>query len=46
MKFRNLLFKIGTVLCSFAFVMAISSLDTMCIGSFHQPEVPASLTRH
>lgn len=46
MKFKNLLFKVGAVLCSFAFVIAISSLDTMCLGAFHQPKVPECLAKH
>lgn len=45
MKFKNILFKLSGALCSFAFLMALSSLDTMCIGTYHQPEVPESLTR-
>ncbi len=45
MKFGNMLFKLGGVMCSFAFMMAISSLDTMCVSSFYQPEVPTSLNK-
>lgn len=44
MKFKHLLFRIGGALCSFAFIIALSSMDTMCIASFHQPKVPENLT--
>lgn len=43
MKLKDLLFRLGTIACSFAFIMALSSLDTMCVGTFHQPKLPESL---
>ena len=46
MKFKNIIFKLSTVICSFAFMVAICSLDKMCIGSAYQPKVPASLEKH
>ena len=46
MKLRNLALKIGMVICSFAFMVAISSLDKVCMASFYQPEVPKSLANH
>ena len=38
MNIKNLFFKIGSVVCSFAFMIAIQSLDQMCGGSFYQPK--------
>lgn len=46
MKIKNLIFKAGSVICSFAFLTAIQSLDQMCGGSFYQPEVPCSLEKY
>lgn len=46
MKIKNLIFKVGSVVCSFAFMMAIQSLDQMCGGSFYQPKVPNTLERY
>lgn len=46
MKIKNLIFKVGSVVCSFAFMMAIQSLDQMCGGSFYQPKVPNSLEKY
>lgn len=46
MKIKNLIFRAGCVLCSFAFVVAINTLGNMCTGSFYQPEVPKSLEKY
>lgn len=46
MKIKNLIFKVGSVVCSFAFWVAIQSLDQMCGGSFYQPKVPNSLEKY
>jgi len=43
---KNLFFKIGSVVCSFAFMIAIQSLDQMCGGSFYQPKVPNTLEKY
>lgn len=46
MNIKNLFFKIGSVVCSFAFMIAIQSLDQMCGGSFYQPKVPNTLEKY
>ena len=47
MKWRNLIFKAGMAVCSFAFFVAVNSVDKiMCIGSFYQPKVPVSLEKY
>ncbi len=46
MKIRKMLFKIGGIMCSFAFMIALHSLDTMCISTWYQPKVPMSLEKY
>lgn len=46
MKIKNLMFKAGSVICSFAFLTALLSLNKMCGGSFYQPKVPNSLEKY
>lgn len=47
MKLRNLILKAGFFACSFAFFVAVNSVDkVMCTGSFYQPKVPASLEKY
>ena len=46
MNIKNLFFKIGSVVCSFAFMIAIQSLDQMCGGPFYQPKVPNTLEKY
>lgn len=40
---RNLLFKMGTVLCGVALVVAAHSANVMCLGRYHQPKAPKNL---
>ncbi len=46
MKFKSILCKIAGIICSFAFITAISSLDNMCIATYNQPVVPKSLDKY
>lgn len=47
MKLKNFMLKTSLIICSFAFFVAVNSVDKiMCIGSFYQPKVPASLEKY
>ncbi len=46
MKFKNIIFKLGCIMCSYAFLTAITSLDNMCIATYYQPEAPESLAKY
>ena len=43
---KKILFKLSGVLCSFAFFVAISTLSSTCISTYHQPTVPKSLEKY
>ena len=46
MQIKNLMFKVCSIVCSFAFLVAIQSLDQMCGGTYYQPKVPKSLEKY
>lgn len=46
MKFNRLITRLSFWVCSFAFWVAVNSIDKMCTGSFYQPKVPLSLEKH
>lgn len=46
MKVKNIIYQLCDVMCSFAFLSAISSLDNMCIISSYQSKVPKSLEKY
>lgn len=46
MKIKSLIIKASSVICSFAFLTAIHSLNMMCGGTYYQPKVPNSLEKY
>lgn len=45
MKIKNSLFKIGSLLCTIALAIGVSSVNVACYGWFHQPEVPTGMEK-
>lgn len=46
MKLNSIIQKMGFLICSFAFVVAISSVGNMCIGTGYQPKAPKSMEKY
>lgn len=46
MKFNKIFFKASTLLCSFALMIAATSIDNICMFSVYQPKVPKSLDKY
>lgn len=46
MKFKNLMFKMSSVLCALVLTVGVSSANAACFAWFHQPKVPEGMQKY
>lgn len=46
MKIYKFITKIANIVCAIALFCAVHSINNMCLGRWHQPEVPKGLGKY